>query len=136
MQGSAVAKDHAFRIHFGLTDTEPNPRDGFVRASGGLVVALRSWRPRAADEIAAPLWKLSTAPGHEVSVPQLGTAPHSLFPDYLNLPGLILKVESSSDARVDVETAGGNLSFRLSEQPPGVRCANVLGAVIVERAGN
>ena len=47
-----------------------------------------------------------------------------------------MTVESSSDARVDVETARGKLSFRLSEQPPGLRCAYLRGAVIVERSPN
>ena len=136
LQGSAVAEDHAFRIRFGLTDTEPTAWDGSVNVSGGRVVALRSWRPRAADEIAAASWKLSTAPGTKFRYRNWEPEPSSPVPDYLNLPGLILTVESSSDARVDVETAGGNLSFRLSEQPPGVRRAYLRGAVIVERAGN
>ena len=100
------------------------------------MVSLRSWRPRAADKIAAQSWKLSTASGRKFRYRNWEPEPSFPVPDYLNLPGLILTVESSSDARVDLETAGGNLSFRLSDQPPGARRAYLGGAVTVERAGN
>ena len=132
----ALAEEHSFRVRFGLAETEPTVWDGSVAVSGGRLVALRSWRPRGADEIGADSWKLSTAPGTRFRYRNWEPEPSFPVSDYLNLPGLILTVESEGNARVDIETAGGNLSFRLSDQPTGMRRSYLGGAVVVERAGN
>ncbi len=60
----------------------------------------------------------------------------SPVPDYLKTPGLILEVDAEANARVDIDTASGNLSFRLSDQPPGLRRTYLAGAAVVERAAN
>ncbi len=133
---AASAETHAFRIQFGLTDTEPTAWDGSASVSGGRVAALRSWRPRAADRVDASSWELASAPGVKFRYRNWEPEPSFPVPDYLNLPGLILTVEAGGDARVDIETAAGNLSFRLSDQPAGARRSYLQGAVIVERAAN
>lgn len=132
----APAAEHAFRVRFGLTDKAPTAWDGSARVSGGRLVGLRSWRPRAADEISPPSWKLATAPGRRFRYRNWEAEPSFPVPEYLNVPGLFLTVEAAGDARVDLETVSGNLSFRLSEQPAGLRRSYLGGAVVVERAAN
>ena len=130
------AEEATFRIQFGLTDREPARWDGSVEVAGGDVVGLRSWRPRRADAVSALSWKLATTPGRLFRYRNWEPEPSFPVPAYLNLPGLILTVEADADARVDLRTAGGNFSFRLSEQPPGRRVTYLDGAVAVERAAN
>ena len=132
----AGAELHTFRIQFGLTDTVPTAWDGSVDVAGGRVVGLRSWRPRAADRIDGNAWKLSTAPGVKFRYRNWEPEPSFPVPEYLNLAGLILSVEAEGDARIDMDTAAGNLSFRLLDQPPGARRAYLGGAAVVERAAN
>ena len=132
----AQAEEHTFRIRFGLTDTEPTAWDGSVTVSGGRVASLRSWRPRAADKVEGSSWMLSTTPGRQFRYRNWEPEPSFPVPAYLNLSGLILAIDADSDARVDIATAGGSFSFRLSEQPPGARLGYLGGAAIVERAAN
>lgn len=130
------AEEVTFRIRFGLTDREPTTWNGSVDVSGGRVVGLRSWRPRGADEISPQAWKLETTSGRQFRYRNWEPEPSFPVPAYLNIPGLILTVDADADARVDLRTTGGNLSFRLSEQPPGRRVTYLDGAVVVERAAN
>ena len=130
------AEEHAFRIRFGLTDTEPTAWDGSVKVAGGEIKELRSWRPRAADRVGAASWSLATAPGVQFRYRNWEPEPPTPVPAYLNIPGLILTVEAQGDARVDLDTEGGDLSFRLSEMAPGRRVAHLDGAVVVERAAS
>ena len=131
-----AAEEVTFRIRFGLTDREPTTWNGSVDVSGGRAVGLRSWRPRGADEISPQAWKLATTSGRRFVYRNWEPEPSFPVPTYLNIPGLILTVEADTDARVDLRTAGGNLSFRLSQQPPGRRATYLDGAVVVERAAN
>ena len=130
------AELHSFRIRFGLTDAKPTSWSGSASVSGGRVAGLRSWRPREADRIADSSWELATAPGVRFRYRNWEPEPPEPVPHYLNVPGLILSVEAENDARVDLETEGGDLSFQLSEQPPGLRRDYLQGAVAVERAAN
>ena len=132
----AQAEEHTFRIRFGLTDFEPTAWDGSVTVSGGRVASLRSWRPRGADEVGASSWKLSTTPGRQFRYRNWEPEPSFPVPAYLNLPGLILAIDTDGDARVDIDTAAGDFSFRLSEQPPGARVTYLGGGAVVERAAN
>lgn len=130
------AAEHTFRIRFGLTDVAPTAWDGSARVAGGRLASLRSWRPRRADEVGESSWKLATTPGRKFAYRNWEPEPSAPVPDYLYTPGLILSVEAQGDARVDLETVSGNLSFRLSEQPAGVRRAHLGGAAVVERSAN
>ncbi len=132
----ASGADHTFRIRLGLTDKSPASWDGAVAVSGGRVTGLRSWRPRAADSMDDLSWSLASTRGVKFRYRNWEPEPPFPVPDYLNLPGIILTLTAEGDARVDMETAGGNLSFRLSEQPPGLRRSYLQGAVTVERASN
>lgn len=133
--GTAAAS-HTFRIRFGLTDLGPKTWDGSVSISGGRLASLRSWRPRSADVISEDSWELSTAPGVKFRYRNWEPEPPFPVPDYLKLSGVILTVESDRDARVEVDTVEGSFSFRLSEQPAGLRRNYLGGAAIVERAAN
>ena len=133
---AASAESQSFRIRFGLTDTEPTVWDGSASIVGGRLAGLRSWRPRAADRIEADSWRLASAPGVKFRYRNWEPEPSSPVPGYLNLPGLILTVEAEGDARVDIETTAGNFTYRLSDQPVGVRRSYLQGAVTVERSSN
>ena len=130
------AEEHTFRIRFGLTDTEPTAWDGSVSVAGGEVKGLRSWRPRAADSVTGSTWSLATTAGAQFRYRNWEPEPPTPVPAYVNVPGLILTVQAEGDARVDLDTAGGNLSFRLSEMPPGKRVAYLDGSASVERAAS
>ncbi|MDE0104239.1 MAG: hypothetical protein OXN89_17850 [Bryobacterales bacterium] len=130
----ASAERHTFRVRFGLADAVPTAWDGSAAVSGGELAGLRSWRPRGADRIEGASWALASAPGVKFRYRNWEPEPPSPVPDYLNRPGIILQVDAASDARVDVATAGGNISFRLSDQPAGLRREYLEGAVTIERA--
>ncbi|MCY4595917.1 MAG: hypothetical protein OXC19_14120, partial [Bryobacterales bacterium] len=132
----AQAEEHTFRIRFGLTDSVPTAWDGSVTVSGGRVASLRSWRLRKADSVGESSWKLSTTPGRQFRYRNWEPEPSFPVPAYLNHVGLILTIDSDSDARIDIATAGGSFSFRLSEQPPATRVGYLGGAAVVERAAN
>ena len=123
-------------MRFGLTDGEPSAWDGSASVTGGEVARIRSWRPRAADEISESSWKLATAPGRTFRYRNWEPEPPFPVPDYLNIPGLVLTVAAGSDASVEVSTVRGAFSFRLSEQPAGLRRSYLDGAVVVERSAN
>ncbi len=136
--GGAIASGeiHTFRVRFGLTDVRPTSWDGKASVLGGQIASVRSWRPRAADRIEGSSWKLASAPGVKFRYRNWEPEPPYPVPDYLNVPGIIVSIDAESDARVDIETAGGNLSFRLSQQPAGALRSYLQGAVVVERAAN
>ena len=131
-----AASESTFRIRFGLTDKAPSPWDGSVQVSGGQVTELRSWRPRGADRIEGlASWKLATTPGVLFKYRNWEPEPSHPVPAYLNHVGLYLTVTAEADARVDIATAQGVFSFRLSEARPSLRLPFLGGGVVVERAG-
>ena len=130
----SFAETHSFLVRFGLLDSEPTAWDGSVTVSEGRIARLRSWRPRAADRIGADSWQLATAPGVKFRYRNWEPEPSAPVPDYLSLPGVILTVEAAGNARVDMETAAGNFSYRISDQPIGVRRSYLEGGVVVERS--
>ncbi len=134
---SQAAENTTFRILFGLTDQAPAAWDGSVRVSGGEATALRSWRPREADRIEGSIsWKIATSQGIKFRYRNWEPEPASPVPDYINIVGLLLTVAADDDARIDIETAQGNFSFRISDARAGRRLGFLGGAASVERAAN
>ena len=129
-------QESTFRIRFGLTDTAPSSWDGSIRVSGGEFVSLRSWRPRGADQINGSSWKLATTPGIKFRYRNWEPEPSTPVPEYVYLPGLFLTVSAEGDARVDVETAQGNFSFRVGAARTSHRLEFLGGAAVVERAAS
>ena len=133
---SAHGERHTFRVRLGLTDSAPTAWDGSATVSGGEFAGLRSWRPRGADRTNGHSWELATAPGVKFRYRNWEPEPYLPVPDYLNGPGLILEVDTDGNARVDLDTVSGNLSFRTADVASGQRHAFLGGAAVVERAAN
>ncbi|MDQ6700286.1 MAG: glycoside hydrolase, partial [Acidobacteriota bacterium] len=82
------------RVRFGMADQQPRSWDGSVSATGGEVLNLRDWHPRAGDKITGKnSWSLSTRKGpifarrpwdDELLVPP---AP------YLQIPGVVIDTQ-------------------------------------------
>lgn len=131
---AAQAEQVCFRIRFGLTDSAPRSWNGSVRVSGGAVTMLESWRPRKSDRIAGTTWKLDTTAGRRFNYRAWEPEPSTPVPDYVNIVGLILTIETAADAKIDIATVNGDFSFRLAETAHGGRLSFLDGGATVERA--
>lgn len=131
-----LAEETTYRIRFGLTDERPMDWHGNVSVSGGSVRELRSWRPRAADQIGASTWKLATSQGRKFRWRNWEPEQSQPVSEYVYEVGLWLTIESEGDARVDISTAQGNFSFRTASTRPGEPKHFLDRAVIVERSAD
>src|SRR5690348_14688737 len=50
----------SLRVRFGVTDTAPSTWDGSVAVTGGEIVSMRDWHPRAGDRVGKADWSLAT----------------------------------------------------------------------------
>jgi hypothetical protein len=100
------------RILLGMTDKQPTKWDGSVRARGTEVRSIEPWRFDGGDSLQGSGWKLSTHPARLFNAgSQIGLASVPLVPN-----GVIVRIASAApDAQLDVETAQGNFSVRLSD---------------------
>lgn len=130
------AETISYRIRLGLTDKAPRAWDGSVSVSGGAVAGLRSWRPRITDQVEGNSWKIETTQGRKFRYRSWEPEPSIPVPDYVNVVGLILTIESQADAKIDVSTANGDVSFRISEVAQARSVAFLDGAVSVELAAS
>ena len=128
------AQPISFLVRLGLTDPEPRSWKGSVQATGGEVTELRSWRPRATDQIDGTKWSLATSEGRKFRYRNWEPEPSSPVPDYVYAPGLFLTVEAGPDTRLVLNTDQGSISFRAGDVSPGKRRLFLNGAVSVERA--
>ena len=131
---AAQAETACLRIRFGLTDAAPRSWNGSVRVSGGAVTMLQSWRPRKTDRIEGTAWKLATTEGRKFRYRAWEPEPSTPVPDYVNVAGLILTVETAADAEIDISTVNGDFSFRLSEVARKRMLSFLDGGAVVERA--
>lgn len=122
---------HAFRVVFGVTDTETQKWDGRVEVRGGKLLGLDGWRFWQSDRVDGERFQLST---------RTGTMEDQLHPpkempgrtERLIPAGLVVTLEGDG-AHVVVESAGGNFSFRENEVSYGGPAAFLNGRVQVER---
>ena len=124
----------SFLVRLGLTDAEPRSWDGSVQISGGEVIGMRSWRPRAADRIEGTKWSLGTTPGVKFQFRNWEPEPSAPVPDYVYTPGLFMTIQGGNDARLTLNTNQGAVSFRAGDVPTGERKLLLNGAVSIERA--
>ena len=123
---------HAFRVTFGVNDTEPQQWDGRVEVRSGKLIRLKDWRFFwNKDAINGDHFQLTTRKGNLED--QLH--PNPVFPfrvERLISAGLLVTLEGDG-AQVVIESAGGSFSFRENEVPYGQPTAFINGRVRVER---
>ena len=112
----------AFKIAFGVTDTEPTRWDGSIEVASGAVAALTGWRFYKDDQILpdGKSWKCSTRRravvppkmwwlGAKHEVPADPNAPPPPGPMLAN--GVFVTVDARPGVEIRVQTDGGNFSF-------------------------
>ena len=128
--GAAGAQTTSLLVRFGVTDTEDRVWDGSVTVTGGEILNVRNWRPRAQDVVEKNSWKLAArrAPNFQFRAwekERLG-APAVI----MNVPGIVIDVKATSGTRLNFATRQGNFDVR-----PAQGAATFLnGAVVVEPA--
>jgi hypothetical protein len=126
-----MAEETAFRILFGVTDTDGAVWDGGVRVNGGKITSIKGWRFAGDDTTDyASTWKIATrvAPAQSAAAKRAGRR----GPVADN--GVIVGVQlQSASARFDVTTKQGNFSFIAHEVPLGASKLALGGRVVVER---
>ncbi len=119
------------RVVFGVGDRAEVKWDGSAAARGGHIASIEPWRFEGSDAIRGNSWTAST---HIIRL----FGGRGLFGNRVELPyianGVVLYLdESSENTSIDVTTAQGNFTIRLSEIPYG-KAANLLNnRVTVDR---
>lgn len=119
------------RVLFGITDQAEVKWDGSVVARGGHIASLEPWRFEGTDALRGTSWTAST---HAVRL----FGGRGLVGNVVQLPhvanGVVVYLdEASENTSIDVTTAQGNFSIRLSDIPFG-RVQNALNnRVMVDR---
>lgn len=122
----------SFRVEFAVADSAPNVWDGKVTVTGGTLAALRHWRPRPGDKIDGSSFHIASHQG-VLFAKRPWEPPHlEMQKPYLLTPGLVVDV-IGPNARVQIESKGGSLSFSAATVPFGKPQALLNGKVTVER---
>jgi hypothetical protein len=117
----------AFRILFGVTDSEPAKWDGTVRATRGTVLRVEGWRFAPPDAIKdAASWTASTRLG--VKWP-----PGNPNAPLLDNGVIVFCSAPAGDAGFQVTTAQGNFEFAASGLPYGAVKRALGGRVVIDR---
>ena len=130
-QGSILA----FRVQFGVTDTEPTDWSGSLSVRAGTIAQLRNWRPRPGDQIDGTTgWRLKTREGPQRSGLDTYNRLLSLpFTPYVTIPGLIVYIEALNGTAVTFDTQQGRFVVLPSELGVGKLQGFLDGAVTVDR---
>jgi hypothetical protein len=122
------------RIRFGLKDTKPTSWDGSLSMTGGEVLNLRDWRPRADDQISGKnAWSLATAKGPNFVLRPWDDARITSPITYFLIPGIIVDVKATAGATITCKTKQGAFSFKPQEVIAGHPLPLAGGNVIVDR---
>ena len=100
LTSASAAAPVAFRVQFGLTDTEPSDWSGSLRVSGGEVTHVRNWRPRPDDQVDDASWRLATREG-----PQRQGAADNIILDY--------RLRADGEEHLQGDVVGKVRDFRL-----------------------
>ncbi len=134
---TAQATEVGLRIRFGLTDKESTKWDGSVTVQPGRVANLSGWRFEQADAVqGASAWTASTHPATTVrraNQPKKAKAKAAATGPLADNGVVLSLADVTEDSRVEVKTAKGNFSFKLSDVPYGKVVEQLAGAAEVER---
>ncbi len=113
------------RLILGLGDREQTKWDGSATARGTDIKLVEPWRFDDGDAINGSSWRVST---HPIRLFGGQNQQKTIVAN-----GLILTLEETSNAEVDVTTAQGNFTFRLRDIPYGKSINALNGRVMVDR---
>ena len=132
---SPLADDsiRAFRVRFGFTDTEPRVWDGELSVDRGEVINLRNWNPRPGESIKGESgWTLATQQGLNYPRRVYQWEDPRGTEEYLDIPGIVVDVRTTSSTRVGFTTANGDFEVWPNELQAGQPMTLLDGAVIVD----
>ncbi len=123
----------SFRVRFGFTDTQPRPWDGELSVDRGEVVSLRNWNPRPGESIDGKTgWSLATRQGLNYPRRVYQWEDPRGTEEYLDIPGIIVDVRTTSSTRVCFTTANGDFEVWPNELEVGRPMQHLKGAVQVD----
>ena len=114
------------RLIFGPGEREQVKWDGSATARGTEIKLVEPWRFDDGDSINGNSWRISTHP-----IRLFGGANQQNAPVVAN--GVILTLDDTSNAEIDVNTAQGNFTIRLRDIPYGKPINALNGRVMVDR---
>jgi len=119
------------RVIFGLNDQNETKWDGSAAARGARIASIEPWRFEGSDAMNGTSWTAST---HTVRL----FGGRGLFGNVQQLPhvanGVVIYLDQATEnASIDVTTAQGNFSVRLSEVPYGKSSMTLNNRVMIDR---
>ena len=118
------------RILLGVTDTQSKTWDGSLTVRGGRLEKLEPWRFEGQDSIAGSEWKMTTHSAELFLGGIFYAAPaSSIVPN-----GIVAQLsDAQEDSEIQVKSAQGDFSFRLSQIPFGRPFSALNGMAMVDR---
>ncbi len=134
-QQPVPAPTSGFRLAFGLKDAEPQKFDGSVSVAPGEVVGVEGWRFEKGDKAtSSSAWQCSTRfAGQRKLRPDEIARGRKAPPPRLIPNGIIVYLAAPERARVNVQTAGGDVSFTIADVAYGQPITQLDGNARVER---
>jgi len=122
------------RIQFGVSDREPTPWEGSVKAVGGEVLNLRNWRARPGDKIEGrQKFTLATRTG--VNFVKRPWEVPFIEPQrpYLLIPGIVVDVKGDPTTRLAISTSNGSFEVSPFALEIGEQRQPMHGRIVVDR---
>ena len=139
----SLAGEIAFRVRFGLTDSDDSQWDGTVAVDHGQVERIEGWRFRDEDRVnGVSGWIAATrsVATHRTNAPVSGTgtpdhAPQRRRsnPDMADNGVFLLLANAEEHSVVRINTKQGDFQFQPAEAPYGTVIEKLAGAVDIER---
>lgn len=134
LYGQAV-DDASVLIRFGADGATVGAFHGRVRADGAEVVDVAGWQFDAGDVVNEDFaWRAATKRESYWYAPWERSLEGTKRHEKLTERGVVVTVRGAADAKLNVDTAAGEFSFRLSDVPWGVERRYLGGKVSVARA--
>jgi hypothetical protein len=121
-EGAAVDADPAVRtvrVRFGINDKAPAKWDGSASVTGGSILHIRNWHPRAGDKVDNNGWSLQTRKGplfvRRAWDPELLQEPQAP----ILIPGVLIDIKGTAATRLTLKTAQGTYTVAPFSAKPG-----------------
>ncbi len=122
------AEDVGVRVILGLGDTANTKWDGSAIANGARISAVEPWRFEAPDKIDGTSWTISTR-----AIRLFGGQNRPANPPKV-ANGVIVRLTGASESsQVQIKTANGDFSVKLSDIPYGTPLMQLNGRAMVDR---
>ena len=123
----------SFRVRFGFTDSEPRSWDGKLSVDRGEVINLHNWNPRPGESIDGKTgWTLATRQGLNYPRRVYQWEDPRGTEEYLDIPGIVVDVRTTSSTRVRFTTANGDFEVWPTELQVGHPMRLLAGAIVVD----